>query len=102
VDPAVSGPDSADRIAVAHTGEEAIALVPLPAIVTALPESESAEGDAAGADGEDADALAGEPGLHADALLASVREPLTAGLADDGRLTLGVSAAVHSAEGLRG
>ncbi|MET8840177.1 PucR family transcriptional regulator ligand-binding domain-containing protein [Streptomyces rubiginosohelvolus] len=102
VDPAVSGPDSADRIAVAHTGEEAIALVPLPAIVTALPESESGEGDAGRADGEDADALAGEPGLHADALLASVREPLSAGLADDGRLTLGVSAAVHSAEGLRG
>ncbi|MGW6579239.1 PucR family transcriptional regulator [Streptomyces globisporus] len=102
VDPAVSGPDSADRIAVAHTGEEAIALVPLPAIVTALPESESEDGGAGRPDGEDADALAGEPGLHADALLASVREPLTAGLADDGRLTLGVSAAVHSAEGLRG
>ncbi|NEC63195.1 PucR family transcriptional regulator, partial [Streptomyces sp. SID9727] len=31
VDPAVTGPDSADRIAVAHTGDEAIALVPLPA-----------------------------------------------------------------------
>lgn len=102
VDPAVSGPDSADRIAVAHTGEEAIALVPLPAVVTALPESESEKDGAGRADGEDADALAGEPGLHADALLASVREPLTAGLADDGRLTLGVSAAVHSAEGLRG
>ncbi|MGY3678867.1 hypothetical protein ACVWXU_002490 [Streptomyces sp. TE33382] len=29
VDPAVSGPDTADRIAVAHTGDEAIALVPL-------------------------------------------------------------------------
>lgn len=103
VDPAVSGPDSADRIAVAHTGEEAIALVPLPAVVTVPAESgEGEEGDAARADGEDADALAGEPGLHADALLASVREPLSAGLADDGRLTLGVSAAVHSAEGLRG
>lgn len=103
VDPAVSGPDSADRIAVAHTGEEAIALVPLPTVVTVPAESgEGGEGDAARADGEDADALAGEPGLHADALLASVREPLSAGLADDGRLTLGVSAAVHSAEGLRG
>ncbi|MFI8100179.1 PucR family transcriptional regulator [Streptomyces sp. NPDC086023] len=81
VDPGVSGPEPSDRIAVAHAGDEAIALVPLPA-------------------------LAGEEGpgtaLHADALLAAVREPLAAGLADDGRLTLGVSAAVHSAEGLRG
>ncbi|GHF53530.1 hypothetical protein GCM10010504_21990 [Streptomyces griseus] len=102
VDPAVSGPDSADRIAVAHTGEEAIALVPLPTVVTVPAESGEGEGDAARAAVEDADALAGEPGLHADALLASVREPLSAGLADDGRLTLGVSAAVHSAEGLRG
>ncbi|MEU5451694.1 MULTISPECIES: PucR family transcriptional regulator ligand-binding domain-containing protein [Streptomyces] len=99
VDPAVSGPDSADRIAVAHTGEEAIALVPLPTD----PAPEAGEpGDGPAADGGDAEALHGEPGLHADALLASVREPLSAGLADDGRLTLGVSAAVHSAEGLRG
>ncbi|MFD9485260.1 PucR family transcriptional regulator [Streptomyces sp. NPDC059991] len=79
VDPAVSGSDSSDRIAVAHAGDEAIALVPLPSV------------------GEDTDA-----GLHADALLAAVQAPLSAGLADDGRLTLGVSAAVHSAEGLRG
>ncbi|WP_179892453.1 helix-turn-helix domain-containing protein, partial [Streptomyces sp. rh34] len=98
VDPAVSGPDSADRIAVAHTGEEAIALVPLPAPTTVATDSgEGAPGAAAPADTLDAG-----PGLHADALLASVREPLSAGLADDGRLTLGVSAAVHSAEGLRG
>ncbi|QCX79838.1 carbohydrate diacid transcriptional activator CdaR [Streptomyces sp. YIM 121038] len=82
VDPATAGPDPSDRIAVAHTGDEAIALVPLPAM------SPEAEG--------------GDAGLLADALLAAVREPLTAGLADDGRLTLGVSAAVHSAEGLRG
>ncbi|MFJ5888744.1 PucR family transcriptional regulator [Streptomyces californicus] len=99
VDPAVSGPDSADRIAVAHTGEEAIALVPLP--TDPAPEAGEPGGGPA-ADGGDAEALHGEPGLHADALLASVREPLSAGLADDGRLTLGVSAAVHSAEGLRG
>ncbi|MFB4421037.1 PucR family transcriptional regulator [Streptomyces sp. QL37] len=95
VDPAVTGPDSADRIAVAHTGEEAIALVPL----TALPP--------AGNDGADASGDPGTPerhgtALHADALLDTVRAPLSAGLADDGRLTLGVSAAVHSAEGLRG
>ncbi|MFE7119957.1 PucR family transcriptional regulator ligand-binding domain-containing protein, partial [Streptomyces sp. NPDC057654] len=84
VDPAATGPEPSDRIAVAHTGDEAVALVPLPA----LPDD----------DAEDAPA----PGLHADALLAAVREPLSRGLADDGRLTLGVSAAVHSAEGLRG
>ncbi|MEU3936431.1 PucR family transcriptional regulator ligand-binding domain-containing protein [Streptomyces sp. NPDC029044] len=82
VDPAVAGPEHSDRIAVAHTGDEAIALVPLPAV--------SAEHDGT------------EAGVLADTLLGSVREPLTAGLDDDGRLTLGVSAAVHSAEGLRG
>ncbi|MFJ7336918.1 PucR family transcriptional regulator [Streptomyces sp. NPDC101110] len=82
VDPAVAGPEHSDRIAVAHTGDEAIALVPLPAVSTEH-------------DGP-------EPGVLADTLLASVREPLTAGLDGDGRLTLGVSAAVHSAEGLRG
>ncbi|WP_418959760.1 PucR family transcriptional regulator [Streptomyces tritici] len=86
VDPATAGADSADRIAVAHTGDEAIALVPLPAVP--LPDSE--------------DESPAQTGLHADALLAAVRGPLSAGLADDGRLTLGVSAAVHSAEGLRG
>ncbi|MFJ8978287.1 PucR family transcriptional regulator [Streptomyces sp. NPDC102282] len=94
VDPTVTGPDSADRIAVAHTGEEAIALVPLTA-VPAVPEGADApEGTGAPERQETA--------LHADALLDAVRAPLAAGLADDGRLTLGVSAAVHSAEGLRG
>ncbi|NUL34453.1 helix-turn-helix domain-containing protein, partial [Streptomyces lunaelactis] len=77
----------AGRIAVAHGGDEAIALVPLPAV--------DVDPDAPEAGSFDA-------GLHADALLLSVREPLSAGLADDGRLTLGVSAAVSSAEGLRG
>ncbi|MEU2432488.1 PucR family transcriptional regulator ligand-binding domain-containing protein [Streptomyces sp. NPDC007861] len=92
VDPASTGSESADRIAVAHTGDEAIALVPLPGLsITA-----------------DADLLDSPPtdtsdiGLHADALLAAVHDPLSAGLDGDGRLTLGVSAAVHSAEGLRG
>ncbi|MCJ1680125.1 PucR family transcriptional regulator ligand-binding domain-containing protein [Streptomyces sp. APSN-46.1] len=85
VDPSVSGPEPSDRIAVAHAGDEAIALVPLPAL--------------SGEAGED---MGPASALHADALLATVREPLAAGLADDGRLTLGVSAAVHSAEGLRG
>ncbi|MFJ8464597.1 PucR family transcriptional regulator [Streptomyces swartbergensis] len=82
VDPLSAGPEPSDRIAVAHTGDEAIALVPLPAV--------SAEHDGS------------ETGVLADALLQSVRDPLTAGLNDDGHLTLGVSAAVHSAEGLRG
>ncbi|WP_199839933.1 PucR family transcriptional regulator, partial [Streptomyces scabiei] len=82
VDPLATGSEPSDRIAVAHTGEEAVALVPLPAL-------------ASGPDGT-------EPGIHADTLLTAVRDPLAAGLDDDGRLTLGVSAAVHSAEGLRG
>ncbi|MGW2032633.1 MULTISPECIES: PucR family transcriptional regulator [Streptomyces] len=82
VDPLATGPEPSDRIAVAHTGDEAVALVPLPAV--------AAEHDGS------------ETGLLADALLRSVREPLSAGLDEDGRLTLGVSAAVHSAEGLRG
>ncbi|CAM5573448.1 MULTISPECIES: PucR family transcriptional regulator [Streptomyces] len=82
VDPRATGPEPSDRIAVAHTGEEAIALVPLPAV--------SAEHDGS------------EAGVLADALLDAVAEPLSAGLGDDGRITLGVSAAVHSAEGLRG
>ncbi|MEB8343733.1 PucR family transcriptional regulator [Streptomyces endophyticus] len=74
--------EPSDRIAVAHSGDEAIALVPLPAV--------AAEHDGS------------EQGLLADTLLTAVREPLAAGLADDGRLAIGVSAAVHSAEGLRG
>ncbi|MFI6037231.1 PucR family transcriptional regulator [Streptomyces sp. NPDC051315] len=82
VDPHATGPEPSDRIAVAHTGDEAVALVPLPAVSTEHDGSES--------------------GVLADALLASVREPLSAGLDGDGRVTLGVSAAVHSAEGLRG
>ncbi|WP_445526041.1 PucR family transcriptional regulator [Streptomyces cyslabdanicus] len=82
VDPRSTGPEPSDRIAVAHTDDEAVALVPLPAV--------SAEHD-----GSETETLA-------DALLEAVREPLSAGLDGDGRLTLGVSAAVHSAEGLHG
>ncbi|KOU00404.1 hypothetical protein ADK70_00800 [Streptomyces rimosus subsp. pseudoverticillatus] len=85
VDPGTFGPEPSDRIAVAHTGDEAVALVPLPAV----PDD----------DGRDGQSTAG---LQADALLAAVQEPLTRGLGDDGRLTIGVSASVHSAEGLRG
>ncbi|MFE3118379.1 PucR family transcriptional regulator [Streptomyces niveus] len=96
VDPVAAGLESGDRIAVAHTGGEAIALVPMPA-----PDpTEDEDGDGDG-DGEGTEA-AGPGGLQADVLLAAVRDPLTAGLADDGRLTLGVSAPVRSAEGLRG
>ncbi|WP_046505831.1 PucR family transcriptional regulator ligand-binding domain-containing protein [Streptomyces odonnellii] len=86
--------DSPDRIAVARTGDEAVALVPLPAmpaVLLVLADPSEADTDPAP-----------EPGLRADALLAAVREPLSAGLGDDGRLTVGVSAVVHSAEGLRG
>ncbi|MCT9083658.1 PucR family transcriptional regulator [Streptomyces fulvoviolaceus] len=82
VDPLSTGPEPSDRIAVAHMGDEAIALVPLPAV--------SSEHDGS------------EAGILADLLLESVRDPLSAGLDDDGRVTLGVSASVHSAEGLRG
>ncbi|MFJ8079876.1 PucR family transcriptional regulator [Streptomyces sp. NPDC096205] len=82
VDPQSTGPEPSDRIAVAHTGDEAIALVPLPAV----------GGEHDGSDS----------GIVADTLLTAVREPLAAGLDGDGRVTLGVSAAVHSAEGLRG
>ncbi|MFJ6694800.1 PucR family transcriptional regulator [Streptomyces sp. NPDC091272] len=83
-DSMASAAEPADRIAVAHSGEEAIALVPLPAVAADQPEGAEA------------------PGLHAETLLDSVQAPLSGGLADDGRLTLGVSAPVHSAEGLRG
>ncbi|SDP42024.1 PucR C-terminal helix-turn-helix domain-containing protein [Streptomyces sp. cf386] len=82
VDPLATGTEPSDRIAVAHSGDEAIALVPLPAVSTEHDGSEA--------------------GILADALLDSIRDPLSAGLDDDGRVTLGVSAAVHSAEGLRG
>lgn len=87
-------PESADRIAVAHTGTEAVALVPL-----VTPSGERAEPT------EYQDELAGSgagQGLQASVLLSSVAAPLERGLAQDGRVTLGVSATVNSAEGLRG
>ncbi|MCM2425512.1 PucR family transcriptional regulator [Streptomyces sp. RKAG337] len=82
VDPAAIGPDPTDRIAVAHAGDEAMALVPLP---PADPSDDGFTDD-----------------WRADGLLDTLRGPLSRGLADDGRLTIGVSATVHSAEGLRG
>ncbi|MFE2186227.1 PucR family transcriptional regulator [Streptomyces sp. NPDC059455] len=88
VDPYATGPEPSDRIAVAHTGDEAVALVPLPAL-------SNGPSDGATDHPETAE-------VQADALLTAVREPLSRGLDGDGRLTLGVSAAVHSADGLRG
>ncbi|MGK5630823.1 PucR family transcriptional regulator [Streptomyces sp. URMC 123] len=82
VDPRAGGPEPSDRIAVAHAGDEAVALVPLPSVPAEDPGAEA--------------------GVHADELLAAVAEPLGRGLDGDGRLTIGVSAPVHSAEGLRG
>ncbi|MFE5207029.1 PucR family transcriptional regulator [Streptomyces sp. NPDC056600] len=91
-DPSAAGPEPSDRLAVAVAGEEAVALVPLP------PSGDEARGVA-----EETGAADRRPeGLSAESLLAAVREPLAAGLGDEGRVTLGVSAAVHSAEGLRG
>ncbi|MET9220149.1 PucR family transcriptional regulator ligand-binding domain-containing protein [Streptomyces sp. NPDC003300] len=86
VDPAAAGAEATDRIAVAHLDDKAMALVPLPPPVPGAQEG-----------GEDSPAT-----LHADRLLDVLRGPLGRGLADDGRLTIGVSAAVQSAEGLRG
>ncbi|AZM49454.1 hypothetical protein DMB38_30015 [Streptomyces sp. WAC 06738] len=120
--------DPAERIAVAHTGDEAVALVPLPAVpargaADGEPEAGGADpGAGGGRSRKGADegagsgrarsggpsavagpgAAAGARGLRAAALLAAVREPLSRALADDGRLTLGISAAVDSPEGLRG
>ncbi|MFK4264475.1 PucR family transcriptional regulator [Streptomyces milbemycinicus] len=95
VGPEATGPEPSDRIAVAHTGDEAVALVPL----DPLPEAPAADGEG---EGEGGGAYDFEAGLQADTLLAAVREPLSRGLDGDGRLTLGVSAVVHSADGLRG
>jgi hypothetical protein len=77
-DPFAAGGDPSERIAVAHDGIEAVALVPMPS-------GEEQKGELLAAD-----------------LLAAIGGPLAMGLAADGRLTVGVSATVHSAEGLRG
>ena len=92
-DPAEPGPDAADRVAVAVAEDRAMALVPL---VTA-----PAPGGRGGPGPEAAEEGTPVP-LRADRLLEAVRGPLARGLGDDGRLTVGVSAAVDSAEGLRG
>ncbi|MCF3962822.1 PucR family transcriptional regulator, partial [Streptomyces fuscigenes] len=128
--PGAAGAPVADRIAVAHTGDEAVALVPLepgPAPRGAAEEARGAAGSTPAVDGSatatgtardagEAGELAapGAPqgdagantargrGLFADEVAEAVRGPLGAALDGDGRLTLGVSAVVHSAEGLRG
>ncbi|WP_432089891.1 PucR family transcriptional regulator [Streptomyces sp. NRRL F-5630] len=76
------GDDAADRAAVTQLGAEAVALVPLSA--------RTGDEERTGAE-LDATHLVGPAGV-----------PLAAGLGTQGRLTVGVSAAVHSAEGLRG
>ncbi len=72
---------SEPAVAVAHTGGEAVALVPLPA-------DEPADDRSAA--------------LRAERVLASARTALAGGLGTDGRLSLGMSAGVPSADGLRG
>lgn len=101
VDPTIAGADPSDRIAVAQVGDEAVALVPL--VPPAVPEEpDGASGAGGPGEAPEEETADAGPGLRADVLLAAVQAPLSAGLADDGQLTLGVSAAVHSAEGLRG
>ncbi|WP_030900826.1 PucR family transcriptional regulator ligand-binding domain-containing protein [Streptomyces sp. NRRL F-5126] len=125
--PAAPAGRGTDRIAVAHVADEAIALVPVERNGADDPgrehagtasgagregrgadrgETAGATGGAGAAGGSDAREAAGQPargpGLYADEIVAAVREPLSAGLGEDGRLALGVSAVVDSAEGLRG
>jgi len=100
VDPRSAGAGPSDRIAVAHTGDEAVALLPLP--VPAGTDAASTSASTSSSSSASTEAEGHEAGLHADALLAAVGEPLARGLGDDARLTLGVSAPVHSAEALRG
>lgn len=90
-DPSEQGPDAADRVAVAHAEGRALALVP----VVGAGDGGDGEG---GADGEGG----GPEPLAAQRLLGALRGPLARGLGEDGRLTIGVSAAVHSPEALRG
>ncbi|RAJ56619.1 PucR-like helix-turn-helix protein [Streptomyces sp. Amel2xB2] len=126
LDPRTTGADTADRVAVTHSGGEAVALVPLPA----LPQRDHGTGGTAdGTDAPDASRAApaadveesaygadeapahpgplpvagpGPGGLDAGTLLAAVREPLERGLPEGTRLTFGVSATVRSASGLHG
>ena len=95
------GAERPDHVAVARLDGEAVALVPLPATSGTDDTDRTDEPGAADGTRRDGDA-ASDSGLDTAGLLALVRDPMERGLADDGQLTLGVSAAVHSAEGLRG
>ncbi|HZG02808.1 MAG TPA: PucR family transcriptional regulator ligand-binding domain-containing protein [Streptomyces sp.] len=100
-DPRTAGGEAGDRVAVALADGDAVAFVPLPA----APEPDGDGGtDGEGGEGgeHDGDGDAGDAALDAATLLDSLRAPLERGLAGGGRLTLGVSAAVHSPDGLRG
>ncbi|WP_031511264.1 PucR family transcriptional regulator ligand-binding domain-containing protein [Streptomyces megasporus] len=119
VDPRSSGGEAGDRVAVALAGEEAVAFVPLPVGPgdpgdsedsegsEAAPESTGNTGNAGAAESTvlDGGAGSGPDGastLAPAALLDALRVPLERGLEGGGRLTLGISAAVHSPDGLRG
>ncbi|MGP4111214.1 PucR family transcriptional regulator [Streptomyces sp. 4N509B] len=84
--PGSPSPDA--PVAVARDDGEAVALVATPP----PPAPDDASRSTGGPSG----------GLRAEALVDPVRAVLTSGLGDGGRLTLGVSAAVASADGLRG
>ncbi|MBA0052108.1 PucR family transcriptional regulator [Streptomyces sp. AJS327] len=103
-DPAAAGPAS-DRNAVTHTGEEAVALVPLDPLAPGSSGTPDEPGpgtpDEPPPDGP-APAGSTATGLDAGALRDALRPALGHGLGDDGGLTLGISAVVDSAEGLRG
>ncbi|WP_030548668.1 PucR family transcriptional regulator ligand-binding domain-containing protein [Streptomyces albus] len=90
LDPRAGCPDPADRSAVAYGGDEAVALIPLPAV--------------AGPDGTAPDGTApAGGGIRAEDLLGAACGPLERGLEAAGeRLTLGVSAVALTPEGLRG
>ena len=94
-------PAAADRCAVAHTAEEAVALVPVPVMPPSRPER---DGSAATGRSGDAEAPVADrtAGLSARELLATAEPAFSRGLADAGRLTVGLSAVVDSADGLRG
>ncbi len=111
-DPSEPGAEAADRVAVAVDEERAMALVPLVAppadagTGTGAGTGAGAGGRPGGGAGDEA-ASAGGCGqelvaLRAGRLLEAVRGPLARGLGEDGRLTIGVSAAVSTPEGLRG
>lgn len=121
--PVLPGEAGQDRVAVAGEGPEAVALVPLPSGAD-TPEAAGpggapqtvgrardggrpggagpAGGPRAAGDCAPRTGPAGPGGLTAAALLAAVGGPLGRGLSGRGRLTVGVSAVVRAADGLRG